>query len=53
MATLVLWLLLLVLEVHSQLNVTFLGQTLPVHAFVDINDVGNSNDGSDSIQCLT
>ena len=35
------------------LSVTFLGQILPNHAFVDINDVGNNNDGSDSVQCLT
>ena len=50
------WQLLLLLEVDSQfpsLSVTFLGQTLPNHSFVDINDVGNSNDGSDSVQCLT
>ena len=52
----VLWLPLLLLGVDSQLmplNVTFLGQTLPDHAFVDINDVGNNNDGSDSVQCFT
>ena len=54
----VVWLPLLLLEVHSQqqlpsLNVTFQGQTLPDHSFVDINDVGHSNDGSDSVQCFT
>ena len=57
MSVFVFWLLLLLLEVDSQLlpplSVTFQGQTLPNHAYVNINDVGNNNDGSDSVQCLT
>ena len=43
MPVFILWLLLLLLEVDSQLlplNVTFRGQILPDHGFVDINHVG-------------
>ena len=47
------WLLLLLLEVHhSHSNfLSFMNETLQNHTFVDINDVGNNDDGSDSIQC--
>ena len=40
-------------EVHSQTvpYVTFMGDTLPNHAFVDLNLVGTAGDGSDSVQC--
>ena len=42
-------------EVHSQTApyVSFMGEILPNHAFVDLSLVGNANDGSDSIQCHT
>ena len=53
-------LLLLVLlwslvEVHSQTApyVSFMGETLPNHAFVDLSLVGNAGDGSDGVQCHT
>ena len=40
-------------EVHSQTvpYVSFMGDTLPNHAFVDLSLVGNALDGSDSVQC--
>ena len=42
-------------EVHSQTApyVTFMGETLPNHAYVDLSLVGNALDGSDSVQCHT
>ena len=53
-------LLLLVLlwslvEVHSQTApyVSFMGETLPNHTFVNLSLVGNAGDGSDSVQCHT
>ena len=43
------------MEVHSQTApyVSFMGEILPNHAFVNLSLVGNANDGSDSIQCHT
>ena len=44
-------------EVHSQTPsipyVSFIGETLPNHAFVNLSLVGNADDGSDSLQCHT
>ena len=42
-------------EVHSQTApyVTFMGETLPNHCYVDLSLVGNALDGSDSVQCHT
>ena len=42
-------------EVHSQTApyVTFMGETLPNHAFVDLSLVGDAGDRSDSVQCHT
>ena len=57
-ATLVLLSLLSVsvLEVHSQTEipyVSFMGETLPNHAFVDLTLVGRPEDGGDSLECHT
>ena len=43
------------MEVHSQTApyVSFMGETLPDHAFVDLSLVGGDIDGSDSVQCRT
>ena len=43
-------------EVHSQTEypyVSFMGKTLPNHAYVDLSLVGNDDSGSDSVQCHT
>ena len=42
-------------EVHSQTApyVSFMGETLPNHAFVNLSLVGNDGDGNDSVQCHT
>ena len=42
-------------EVHSQTApyVSFMGETLPNHAFVNLSLVGNDHDGSNSVQCHT
>ena len=42
-------------EVHSQTApyVSFMGETLPNHDFVNFSLVGNAIDGSDSVQCHT
>ena len=42
-------------EVHSQTvpYVSFMGETLPNHAYVDLGLVGDDGSGSDSIQCHT
>ena len=42
-------------EVHSQTvpYLTFMGETLPNHAFVNLSLVGNALDSSDSVQCHT
>ena len=43
-------------EVHSQQtfpNVSFMGQTLANHSYVDLSLVGHNNSGSDSVQCHT
>ena len=43
-------------EVHSQTEypyVSFMGETLPNHAYVNLNLVGNNDSGSDSVQCHT
>ena len=42
-------------EVHSQTvpYVSFMGENLPNHAFVNLSLVGNAADGSDSVQCHT
>ena len=42
------------MEVHSQTEypyVSFMGETLPNHAYVDLSLVGNDDSGSDSVQC--
>ena len=40
---------------HSQRvpYVSFMGQTLPNHSYVDLSLVGNDGSGSDSVQCIT
>ena len=43
-------------EVHSQTEypyVSFMGETLPNHAFVNLSLVGDDDSGSDSVQCHT
>ena len=42
-------------EVHSQTApyVSFMGETLPNHAYVSLSLVGNDTSGSDSVQCHT
>ena len=42
-------------EVHSQTvpYVSFMGETLPNHAYVDLSLVGDDGSGSDSVQCHT
>ena len=42
-------------EVHCQPApyVTFLGNTVPNHGYVDLSQVGNDSSGSDSVQCHT
>ena len=47
--------LLLVVEVQCQTApyVSFMGQTLADHSYVDISLVGNDGSGSDSVQCHT
>ena len=42
-------------EVHSQTApyVSFMGETLPNHAYVNLSLVGNDNSGSESVQCHT
>ena len=54
-ALLLLVLLWSLVEVHSQTvpYVTFMGETLPNHAFVNLSLVGTAGDGSDSVQCHT
>ena len=41
-------------EVHSQTTtpfISFRGQTLASHSYVDFNQVGRAGDGSDSVRC--
>ena len=43
------------MEVHSQTApyVSFMGETLPNHAYVNLSLVGEDGSGSDSVQCHT
>ena len=52
---LLLCLLWSLVEVHSQTApyVSFMGETLPNHAYVNLSLVGNDDSGSDSVQCHT
>ena len=52
---LLLCLLWSLVEVYSQTApyVSFMGETLPNHAYVDLSLVGNDDSGSDSVQCHT
>ena len=53
---LLLCLLWSLVEVHSQTEypyVSFMGETLPNHAYVNLSLVGNDDSGSDSVQCHT
>ena len=53
---LLLCLLWSLVEVHSQTEypyVSFMGETLPNHAYVNLSLVGNDTSGSDSVQCHT
>ena len=53
---LLLCLLWSLVEVHSQTEypyVSFMGDTLPNHAYVNLSLVGNDGSGSDSVQCHT
>ena len=53
---LLLCLLWSLVEVHSQTEypyVSFMGETLPNHAYVDLSLVGDDGSGSDSVQCHT
>ena len=42
-------------EVHGQTApyVTFMGNTVPNHGYVDLSQVGDDSTGSDSVQCHT
>ena len=54
--SLLLLFLLSLVEVHCQQtypNVTFMGQTLVNHSYVDLSTVGSASDGSNSVQCHT
>ena len=53
--SLLLLFLLSLVEVHCQTfpYVSFMGQTLVNHSYVDLSTVGNSSDGSNSVQCHT
>ena len=50
-----LFLLWSLVEVHSQTApyLTFKGEALPNHSYVDLSLVGNADDGGDSVQCHT
>ena len=50
-----LFLLWSLVEVHSQTApyLTFMGETLPDHSYVDLSLVGDAYDGNDSVQCHT
>ena len=52
---LLLCLLWSLVEVHSQTapNVSFMGETLPNHAYVDLSLVGDDDSGSNSVRCHT
>ena len=53
---LLLCLLWSLVEVHSQTEypyVSFMGETLPNHAYVNLSLVGNDTSGNDSVQCHT
>ena len=52
---LLLCLLWSLVEVHSQTApyVSFMGETLPNHAYVNLSLVGNDGSGSDSVRCHT
>ena len=53
---LLLCLLWSLVEVHSQTEspyVSFMGETLPNHAYVNLSLVGNDGSGSDSVRCHT
>ena len=54
-AQLLLCLLWSLVEVHSQTApyLTFMGETLPPNACLDLSLVGDANDGSNSVQCHT
>ena len=43
----------LILSQHTVPYVSFMGQTLVNHSYVDISQVGNDVSGSDSVQCHT
>ena len=54
--SLLLLFLLSLVEVHCQQTfpyVSFMGQTLVNHSYVDLSTVGYSSDGSNSVQCHT
>ena len=53
--SLLLLFLLSLVEVHCQTfpYVSFMGQTLVNHSYVDLSTVGNSSDGYNSVQCHT
>ena len=53
--SLLLLFLLSLVEVHCQTfpYVSFKGQTLVNHSYVDLSTVGNSSNGSNSVQCHT
>ena len=59
MTTVLMFLLCVVVEVHSQTQtypfVRFgnTGSALSNHSYVDLTTVGESDDGSDSVQCVT
>ena len=54
-AQLVVILLWSLVEVHSQTApyISFMGETLPNHAYVNLSLVGDDDSGSDSVQCHT
>ena len=53
---LLLCLFLSLVDIYSQTEypyVSFMGETLPNHSYVDLSLVGNDTSGSDSVQCHT
>ena len=55
MRSYILFLLWCLVEVHCQTApyVTFMGNTIPNHGYVNISEVGDDGSGSNSVQCIT
>ena len=47
------WLLVVEVQCQSAPFISFMGQTLADHSYVNISQVGDDGSGSDSVQCYT